>query len=91
MTVFRKLKETFRQLHWLSQVSVKLGVTMMAFFYIVALLARFMALGAADYFYAMSVHYASLEAAPASLAVGICAGLLGDLMLRPRKPDDDSR
>lgn len=29
-----------------------------------------------------------LEAAPATLAVGVIAGLIGDLVLRPRQSDD---
>lgn len=78
-------------LHRLSKISVKLGLTMMVFFYIVAALSRLLAPHVPDYFYAMAVHYASLEAAPASLAVGVCAGLLGDLMLRSRNSGDDAR
>jgi hypothetical protein len=57
----------------------------MAAFYITALAAWIIAPTAKDYWAAVSICGGCLEAAPASLAASVCAGLIGDLMLRKRR------
>lgn len=83
-TLFKRL----RKLHRLSKIAIFLGGSLTAFLYIIAGFAYWIAPGAADYLYAISIHYGAMEAAPAGIAVGVCAGLLGDLMLR-RGSDED--
>lgn len=82
MESVRRLYRQLKQLHPLAILSIKLGFFLMICLYIIAILAHLLAPYAADYFYAMSVYRGGLEAAPASFAAGVCAGLLGDLMLR---------
>lgn len=89
MHLFTKLVQKLKTLHPLSYVSFKLGITLMISLYIIAIAAYLLAPIATDYFYAMSVYRGCLQAAPASLAVGVCAGLLGDLMLRRNDGDHD--
>lgn len=87
------IRSTFKKLlniHKYSKVAIKLGLTMMFFFYILAIVALWMSRDTEKYMYLMSVYRGCLEAAPACLAVGVCAGLLGDLMLRSNKNDNDS-
>lgn len=69
-------------LHKLSKISIRLGLALACTMYVVALLAWLYTPHAGDYLYVLSVQRGALEAAPACLAVGVCAGLLGDLMLR---------
>lgn len=77
-----------RSLHPLSKTAIGVGCSLMVSFYIIAIAALLIAPHAADYFYAMSVHNGALQAAPACLAVGVCSGLVGDLMLRGPSDDD---
>lgn len=82
----RKLRTRLGELADFSKISIKLGVSFMVCFYIVAIVAYLIAPHAANYFNAMAVYRGSLEAAPACLASGVCAGLLGDLMLKSNAP-----
>ena len=90
MQGIRKLVLQLKGLNTYSKMAVKLGLFLMICFYIVAIVAYLYADRAADYFHVMSVYRGSLEAAPACLAVGVVAGLLGDLMLSGAKGRDDS-
>jgi hypothetical protein len=87
---FHTITEKYRSLHPFSRFSMKLGFTLMTVFYILALAAKLYAPHAAKYFEVLAVYRGCLEAAPAFLAVGMTAGLLGDLILRNGKTDDDS-
>ena len=78
----RKLPEKFGQLHGFSILSFKLGAGMMFCFYIVGFASLLHAPYAANFSNAIALYRGCMEAAPASLAAGVCAGLLGDLMLR---------
>lgn len=73
-----------------SKIAIKLGILLMFCFYIIALAVRLYVPYSADYFATMAIYRGCLEAAPAFLAVGFCAGLLGDLMLSSTKQDSDS-
>lgn len=85
MSYITRLIKLFRSLHPLAKTAMLLGLTMMTFFFVLAAACRLLAPVCKDYFFALSVSSAALEAAPASLAVGVCSGLLGDLMLRKHR------
>lgn len=89
MKRFQAIIRALRGLHKLSRIAVEIGAAWMSGMYVVACIARLMAPYATNYFYAMSVYRGALEAAPACLAVGVCAGLIGDLMLHEGRPKDD--
>ena len=82
MRWIRKLPGQFAELSDLSVLAFKLGAGMMLCFYIVGFVSYLSAPYVLNYSNAMALFRGCLEAAPASLAVGVCAGLLGDLMLR---------
>ncbi|MCL2857528.1 MAG: hypothetical protein FWE19_07435 [Oscillospiraceae bacterium] len=77
-----RLPEKFSQLSKMSIISFKLGAGMMVCFYIVGLISLLSAPYSYNYFHAMALFRGCMEAAPASLAVGVIAGLLGDMILR---------
>ncbi len=81
----RFLRKELARLRPLSRLAIKLGAATMLAFYIVGFVSRLSAHAAADYFRAMALYRGCMEAAPASLAAGVCAALLGDLMLRDKK------
>lgn len=89
MKRFLSVMKALRSLHPLSKTAILIGATWMSGMYILAAAAYRLAPFVDDYLYALSVHRGALEAAPACLAVGVCAGLIGDLMLRPHRPDQD--
>ena len=74
--------EKFNQLSGMSIISFKLGAGMMICFYIVGFVSLLTAPYWENYFNAVALYHGCMEAAPASLAVGVIAGLLGDMMLR---------
>ena len=82
MRWLRGFSSEFRKLSDLSILSFELGAGMMLCFYIVGLVAYLSAPFAECFFTAMAVYRGCFEAAPASFAAGVCAGLLGDLMLK---------
>ena len=84
MSYIARLFHLFRSLHPLAKAAIVLGLTMMTLFLVLAAVARLLAPECDDYFLAMSVSRGALQAAPACLAVGVCAGLIGDLMLRKK-------
>jgi hypothetical protein len=84
----KKLLERFHRLHPVAQIAILLGFLTMLCFYITAAFAYIIA-PQVDYANAMTVHRGCLEAAPASLAAGVCAGLLGDLILSKHGGQDD--
>lgn len=90
MTLLRRLIRQLKKLNPYSKFAVKLGVFLMTCFYIFAAAAHLYAPHAKDYYRMLSIGRGCLEVAPAFLAVGACAGLLGDLMLFRHNPDDDS-
>lgn len=87
MKSLKKMLRRLGKLNKVSKLSIWLGFYLMICFYIVAITAYLIA-PYANYFRAMTLYRGGLEAAPASLAVGVCAGLLGDLMLVSKKPGD---
>lgn len=89
MAGLRKVFKKLKNINPYSKFAIKLGFAFMLFFYITAIVAKLYTPYAADYFYAASVYAGSLEAAPACLAVGVCTGLLGDLMLSSGKEGKD--
>jgi hypothetical protein len=84
------ITQKYRSLHPFSRFSIRLGFALMAVFYILALAAKLYVPYATEYFEMLAVYRGCLEAAPAFLAVGVTAGLLGDLILRNGKANDDS-
>jgi len=82
MPWIRELRERFSQLSKMSIISFKLGAGMMVCFYIVGFISLWRAPYSYNFFNAMALFRACMEAAPASLAVGVVAGLLGDMMLK---------
>jgi len=79
------IRETAKQFSQLSEMSIfsfKLGAGMMVCFYIVGFISLLSAPYSYNYFNAMALFRGCMEAAPASLAVGVIAGLLGDMVLR---------
>ncbi|MCL2578958.1 MAG: hypothetical protein FWE32_02885 [Oscillospiraceae bacterium] len=82
MRWIQKLPNCLGQFSALSRLSFKLGAGMMVCFYIVGYVSLLTAPYHANYGRAVALFYGCLEAAPASLAAGVIAGVLGDLMLR---------
>lgn len=78
----RYLIEKLKEVNWYSRLAVKLGALMMASFYIVGAVAYIIAPHVPNYLGAMGVFHGSIEAAPASLASGICAAVICDLAYR---------
>lgn len=82
MRWIRETGQKFSQLSEMSILSFKLGAGMMICFYIVGFISLLSAPYSYNYFNAMALFRGCMEAAPASLAVGVIAGLLGDMVLR---------
>jgi len=82
MRWIRNMPDKFAQLSDLSIMSFKLGAGMMLCFYIVGFASLLSAPYVRNFSGAIALYYACLQSAPASLAAGVCAGLLGDMMLR---------
>ena len=82
MRWIRETVKDFSQLSEMSIISFKLGAGMMICFYIVGFISLLRAPYSYSYFNAMALFRGCMEAAPASLAVGVIAGLLGDILLR---------
>ena len=80
--------------HPLSGWAAGIGLMTMIAFYMTAGFAGLIARHG-DYLRAMAVQAGCIEAAPASLAAGVCAALLGDMMLHrgqnPNKTDKHDR
>lgn len=92
MRQIRKLLGRLREeLHPVSLLAIRLGIALMSSFYIVGIVSRFSAPYVPNYFGAMAIFRGCLEAAPASLASGVCAGLLGDLMLGGKGDGDQKK
>ena len=89
MKLLKRPRKWLSGLHRYSRFSFRLGFGVMICLYIVALFALWISPDAASYFRAMAVYRGALEAAPASLAAGIGAGLLFDLMYRSRHPEEN--
>jgi hypothetical protein len=89
----KKIKEflgMFRKLSAYSKMCFRLGFYLMLCFYIVAVASYFAAPYVANYFRAMAVFIGCLEAAPASLAAGVCAGFLCDMIFSSQNHDGKS-
>jgi hypothetical protein len=86
--MIKKLLARYRRLHTAAQTAMLLGFLTMICFYITAAFAYFIA-PQVEYSNAMTVYRGCLEAAPASLAAGVCAGFLGDLILSKHGGKDD--
>ncbi len=91
MRFCRAIKKWYGSLHPISRLSFKLGAALMTCFYITGLVSYLTAFHVANWEHAMAVYSGSMQAAPASLAAGVCAGLLGDLLVRKSggKNNDD--
>ena len=76
------VSKEFSKLSEMSILSFKLGAGMMVCFYIVGFISLLSAPYVNNYFNALALFRGCMEAAPASLAVGVIAGLLGDVILR---------
>ena len=82
MRWIRNMPKEFSELPKMSILSFKLGAGMMVCFYIVGFVSLLSAPYVNNYFNAMALFRGCMEAAPASLAVGVIAGLLGDMILK---------
>lgn len=78
----RELIKELKKVNEYSKFAVKLGALMMAGFYITGIASYIIAPIVPNYLGALSVFRGSMEAAPASLASGICAAVLCDLAVR---------
>lgn len=78
----RELLEKLKMASDYSKFAVKMGALMMASFYITGIVSYIIAPVVPNYFGALSVFRGSMEAAPASLAAGICAAVLCDLAVK---------
>lgn len=87
MGIKQELKENIKNMEALSIFSCKLGAALMICFYITALTAGLIA-PYGDYQVAMFIRQGCLEAAPTCLAAGICAGLIGDMIMANKKEKD---
>lgn len=94
MKMIRKALTRFRRMHGMTRLAIGLGAATMLCFYITAVFALVIA-PYVDYANAMTIHRGCLEAAPASLASGVCAGLIGDVILSryggKNGPDDEKK
>lgn len=90
--LWKELVQNISNMERISTTSFKLGITAMVCFYIIAIASKLLA-PFGNYLAAMSLARGCLEAAPACLASGVCAGLLCDLILSQTKKEDknDSR
>lgn len=86
MRFFKSLMEKAGGMNWFSKLSVKIGALTMLSFYITGITARIIAIHVPNYFGAISVFRGCMEAAPASLAAGVCAAVICDLASRERNP-----
>ena len=82
MRWIHKLSERYQEFSALSKLSFKLGAGMMLCFYIVGFASLLSAPHVSNHANAIALFHGCLEAAPAAFAAGVCAGLIGDLMLR---------
>lgn len=73
------------------KLAFQLGAALMLMFYIVGFASYLSAPCVPNYFNAMTLYRGCMEAAPASLAAGVCGGLLGDLMLRRGDGDKEEK
>lgn len=89
MRLIRSLLEPFQKLGPYSRLAIRLGSALMGIYYIVGIASRLSAPYVPNYHNAIALFHGCLEAAPASFAVGVCAGLLGDLMLRHGRKRDE--
>lgn len=80
MNLLKKALSRYRSLHGMARTAIGLGAATMLCFYITALFALIVA-PYVDYANAMTIYRGCLEAAPASLAAGVCAGLIGDVIM----------
>ncbi|GHU81169.1 hypothetical protein FACS1894191_7820 [Clostridia bacterium] len=87
--MLKKILSRFKKLHSMSKTAIWTGLLTMAGCYITAGFALIIA-PHTNYINAMTIYRGCLEAAPASLAACVCAGLLGDLML-PKSGDDENK
>ncbi len=89
--MIHKFLGLFRELGPYPKLAIQLGAGMMLVFYIVGVISLLSAPYVPNYFHAVTLYRGCMEAAPASFAAGVCAGLLGDLMLgrQDRNKDDD--
>ncbi len=80
----RFLRKELAKLQPVSRLAIELGAATMLAFYIVGFVSRLSAPVTANYINAITLYRGCMEAAPASFAAGVCAALLGDLMLRKK-------
>ena len=76
----KMILERFKSMHDMCRLAFSIGALTMLALYITAVFAYYIA-PYVDFASARLVFHGCLEAAPASLASGVCAGVLGDIML----------
>lgn len=84
MRLKRLYDATLGKLHTAARYAMAIGALTAVALYITAIFTRVIA-PHVDYVTAITMHQTCLEAAPASVVVGIVAGLLGDLILRDQE------
>lgn len=89
MNLMKQLNKRVRNISGYAKICVKMGAIMMLCFYIAGAVAYILAPQAPNYFGAIGAFRACMEAAPASLASGICAAVICDLLAAPRKSDEN--
>ncbi|WRS28181.1 hypothetical protein U6B65_03360 [Oscillospiraceae bacterium MB08-C2-2] len=86
MFLYHKISGWFSDLHWYAKFSFRLGFGVMCCYYAVALTAYLITPIAVNYLAALAIQDGALEAAPASLVVGICAGIICDVTYKRSQP-----
>lgn len=84
----KKLINRLKEANGFSKLAVKLGALMMSSFYITGIIAYIIAPDVPNYFGAMNVFRGCMEAAPASLASGICAAVVSELVYRSKSKEE---
>lgn len=75
------VRQRIRSFHPLTRLSLFLGFALMLWCYILAALFNATAFTFPDPLHALAIVRSAIETAPACLAAGVCAGLIGDLLL----------
>lgn len=91
MELVRQIVKMAKNMCGYSRICIKMGAIMMLCFYITALTAYIIAPYVPNYHGAMSALRGCMEAAPASLAAGLIAAVICDLIVASQKEDSDKK
>jgi len=81
MSFYKMLSHRFRKMHKFAKNVLFLTIASMITTYIFAAVVYMIAPQLPDYLLAMSLYDGLMEAAPATLAAGVCAAIISDIAL----------